>query len=125
MSGRKDDAAKLRYDLMPYAALEDEVAVLTFGAAKYAANNWQQVPDGINRYFAAAMRHLIAYRQGEKLDKESGFSHLSHARCCIAFIYWLEKQQEANLSHAMEFDNGWCDWDDSELCHGFSSDTCA
>lgn len=125
MSGRKDDAAKLRYDLMPWEALEEEVAVLTFGAAKYTANNWQQLPDGINRYFAAAMRHLIAYRLGKKLDKESGLSHLSHARCCIAFIYWLEKQQEANLSHAMEFDDGCFDWDDSELCHGFSSDTCA
>jgi len=88
--GRKDDQEKLRWDLLPYAALGKIVGVLTFGASKYAPNNWQRVPEGKDRYFAAAMRHLVAWREGESTDLESGHHHLAHAGCCILFMLWLE-----------------------------------
>ena len=84
--GTKYDGAKLRYDLLPMGPLDQVVKVLTYGALKYAPDNWQQVPDAKNRYYAAAMRHLSAWKQGEANDSESDVSHLAHAACCMLFL---------------------------------------
>ena len=91
-TGRKFDAGKLDYTLVPWGGLEEIVKVLEFGARKYARDNWQQVEGGMQRYQAAAFRHLIAYNQGEKVDAETGLSHLAHAGCCLLFLLSLEKQ---------------------------------
>jgi hypothetical protein len=93
-TGRKDDLGKTRYDLVPPLALEEFAKVLTFGAEKYAADNWRSVPGAADRYFAAAQRHIWAYKRGEKLDNESGLAHLAHAICCLVFL--LEVDLEGN-----------------------------
>ncbi len=90
--GRKDDLGKLRYGLIPPLALKELARVLTFGSLKYADNNWRKVENGESRYFDACMRHLWAWKEGEKNDEESGLPHLSHALCCISFI--LDKEME-------------------------------
>lgn len=87
--GLKFDKDKPRYDLVPLEALESMVNVLTFGAQKYAPENWRHVELAQDRYFAATLRHLIAVRKGEVLDKESGLPHLAHAMCCVAFMLEL------------------------------------
>ena len=51
--GRKDDAEKPRWDLLPWGPVGEVVAVLTFGARKYAPDNWKHVPAARERYFAA------------------------------------------------------------------------
>lgn len=90
--GRKFDAGKVDYTLVPWDGLEEIVKVLEFGARKYARDNWQHVEGGMQRYQAAAFRHLIAYNQGEKADPETGLSHLAHAGCCLLFLLSLEKR---------------------------------
>lgn len=84
----KFDGDKLRYDLIPPSALEGLAAVLTFGARKYKPNNWKNCEEP-ERYLAAAMRHMEAFRRGEELDKDSGLPHLSHALTNIAFMLEL------------------------------------
>ena len=84
--GIKHDTGKLRWDLLPMSAIEKIVAVLSFGAAKYGANNWQALDDFESRYFAALERHLVAWRRGERIDSESGLPHLAHAGCCLVFL---------------------------------------
>lgn len=84
--GVKFDSEKPRWDLLPINVTEEVVKVLTYGAKKYSPDNWKKVADLDNRYYAAAMRHLCAYRQGEETDPESGFSHLAHAICCLMFM---------------------------------------
>ena len=37
------------------------------------------------------MRHLEAWRAGEKVDKDSKLSHLSHALTNVAFLIEFEK----------------------------------
>lgn len=91
--GVKGDAGKLRYELLPPQAIEKVVKILTFGAEKYAPDNWKHVPEWKARYTAALMRHLEAYRKGELVDSESGESHLAHLLCCGIFL--LEKELEA------------------------------
>lgn len=84
--GMKDDQDKPRWDLLPYEGLSEVVDVLTYGAAKYAPDNWRHVKNPRRRYFAAAMRHLVAWWRGEQTDPETGKSHLAHAACCILFL---------------------------------------
>ena len=88
--GRKFDGDKLRYSLLPWIAIKEVVKVLEFGAQKYDVDNWQLVPNGKDRYWDAAIRHLTAYKEGEKLDPESNLHHLAHAGCCVLFTLWLE-----------------------------------
>lgn len=85
--GRKFDGSKLEYGLLPPLALEETVRVLTFGAQKYARNNWQKVPDSKRRYFDALERHVWAWKKGEQNDPESGIHHLAHAMCCLMFLF--------------------------------------
>lgn len=85
-SGVKHDSEKLRLDLLPWDALEPVARVLQFGAKKYDDDNWRKVPDQRRRYFAAALRHLSAWKRGEKIDPESGLPHLAHAACCVLFL---------------------------------------
>jgi len=92
-TGMKFDEDKLRYDLMPPHALEGVVRILTFGAAKYAPNNWQKVEK--ERYVAAAMRHLEAYRKGEMMDEETGQPHMYHAMCCLTFISEIDRMKSS------------------------------
>lgn len=90
IEGQKFDSQKTDWTLVPFSSLESIVKVLEFGAKKYARDNWQKVPDAERRYSAAALRHLIAREQGERLDPESGLPHLAHAGCCILFALWFE-----------------------------------
>lgn len=89
-NGRKDDGGKTRWSLVPWKQLEDVVQVLGFGADKYGEGNWREVPDMEPRYFSAAMRHMLAWRDGELSDRESGFPHLAHAICCLIFLMWKD-----------------------------------
>lgn len=92
--GMKFDDGKSRWDLLPLNIIEDVVKVLMIGAAKYEDYNWQDVVQedmGEQRYFAAAMRHITAWRSGEIIDEESGCHHLSHAMCCFIFLMWNDK----------------------------------
>lgn len=90
--GQKFDSGKARCDLLPPLAVLDIAKVLTFGALKYAPNNWKKVENAKERYIAAALRHQLAYMSGEIYDQESGLPHLAHASCCLMFILELEHE---------------------------------
>lgn len=90
VAGVKHDGNKWRFSLLPWKALSQVVAVLEFGAIKYAPDNWQKVDNHRERYFNASQRHIMAWWQGEKNDSESGLHHLAHACCCILFLLHME-----------------------------------
>ena len=92
--GMKFDIGKVRFDLL-LPEFEEEVAkVLTMGAEKYEANNWQKVDDAKDRYYAALRRHLNAWRKGEKIDEESGLSHLAHVACNAMFLMYFDGEEK-------------------------------
>lgn len=88
--GTKLDSDKLRWSLLPSGTIAQVIAVLEYGAKKYAVRNWIDVPDAKTRYYDAAMRHLDAWRGGELNDSESGLPHLAHAACCLLFLLWFD-----------------------------------
>ncbi len=96
--GRKHDTGKVQFELYPVSAYEGCAKVLTFGANKYAPNEWKKVPNALNRYYGALIRHLNAQKlhldnggEGLALDDESGLPHLDHAQCCLVFLRELTK----------------------------------
>tara|TARA_R110001592_G_scaffold105781_1_gene297436 strand:- start:18 stop:329 length:312 start_codon:yes stop_codon:yes gene_type:complete len=89
----KFDGGKTRYDLVPPKVIQGIAEVLTFGANKYGPYNWKSVDDP-ERYVGALYRHLEAYRRGEIIDPESGFTHLAHASTNLAFL--IELNHESN-----------------------------
>lgn len=84
--GVKYDAGKDPWHLLPWDEVTTVVRVLAFGAAKYGADNWKHVDNARDRYFSAALRHLVSWRQGEVVDPESGQPHLAHAVACMLFL---------------------------------------
>jgi hypothetical protein len=82
----KHDSDKPRYDLLPPVAIDLMAQVMTFGAKKYKPEGWRTVPDAVQRYQAALLRHSFAMLRGEVLDPESGLPHAAHAMCCAAFL---------------------------------------
>ena len=94
--GIKLDSGKLRYDLLPFKSLQEVVKVLGYGATKYGDGNWRQLDKLDQRFFAASMRHLMAYALEEDVDPESGLPHLAHAICSLMFML------ETNVEKAEE-----------------------
>ena len=89
--GIKHDGDKLRWDLLPYAALSDVAAVFNLGAEKYTAWNWMGgMP--YSRVFNSAQRHLLAFWSGEDNDPESGEPHIAHAAANLLFLLTYAKQ---------------------------------
>lgn len=90
-SANKNDAGKLRFDLVPTTATIGDAEVFTFGAKVYGERNWEK---GIkySRLYAATLRHLYAWWGGADIDPESGIHHLAHARVNLAMILDLPKQ---------------------------------
>ena len=89
----KFDNNKPRMDLIEPEFLEGLAKVLTHGASKYAPDSWKtEVSEPERRYYAAALRHLAAWKKGEKTDPESGLSHIHHAACNLMFLGYFDKQ---------------------------------
>jgi len=79
--GAKLDLGKLRPGLVLgdfSNALTEVVRVGTFGAEKYSDHGWLEVPNGIERYSDAEMRHLLKRQQGELVDPDSLLLHDAH-----------------------------------------------
>ena len=81
-AGAKLDAGKRRDGLVLLGfsrALAAVSAVGTYGANKYTDNGWMSVPNGVNRYTDALLRHILSEASGELTDKDTGLLHAAHA----------------------------------------------
>lgn len=98
--GIKDDAKKPMWALLPFTAVDQVVQVLTFGANKYAPNNWRLVENYKVRYISAAYRHLYSWCTGNTYDEETGLHHLAHAVVSLLFI--IEKELDETKTEELE-----------------------
>lgn len=92
----KHDTGKRRLSLIEPLFIQTLGDVITFGAEKYAPNNWRLCED-TSRYKDALLRHIFAYLSGEFTDPETGIEHLAHAACNLMFLQYfdnLNQQQE-------------------------------
>lgn len=78
--------AKLPMDLVPPALLRHTAEAFANGAKKYGPYNWREAKISSSVYYAAALRHLTDWWDGEDLAPDSGVHHLGHAAACLALI---------------------------------------
>lgn len=86
----KLDQGKTQLGLLPPGPLREIARVLEYGASKYSPNKWREGCD-YSRLYAAALRHLFAWYEGETDDPETGVSHLAHAACNMLFLMEFRK----------------------------------
>lgn len=53
------------------------------GARKYGAHNYRIAGVRASVYYDAAMRHLMAFWEGQDIDPDSGLSHVTKAMSCL------------------------------------------
>lgn len=83
----KFDKGKPSMDLLPPKALKGIAEVFGYGAKKYEDFNYKQGKGLLwSRVYAACLRHLNDWNDGEDLDPESGKPHLYHAGCCVMML---------------------------------------
>lgn len=117
----KADYGKEQLTLVPRRIIHDICAIRMYGNEKYpdgGPDNWKKVAR--ERYRDAAYRHFLAYLddpQGK--DKESGFPHLWHLACNIAFLCEFEdecvqpeEKDGLHCKHCLYFDED----EDGEHC---------
>ena len=96
----KQDRGKVPMDLLDPQALEEMAKVLQHGAKKYSPHMWR---DGVqySRLYAAALRHMFAWADGEKYDPESQHQHLAHAAVNLMFLINFQCQSDGgkDMSH--------------------------
>lgn len=91
----KLDRGKPNMALLPGHIMADVAAVLTDGAARpeYGADNWRQGLK-MRRLLSAAMRHIMAFSDGQDYDPKSPFKprcHLANAICMCIFALEMWK----------------------------------
>lgn len=87
--GMKFDAGKPRWSLLLgglIKGLRGVLSILEFGAIKYEADSWKQVPP--KKYEEALMRHLAEINEHglQHIDYESGKLSIFHLACDALFL---------------------------------------
>lgn len=97
----KYDDDKCRLDLVEPSLIEAVGWIRTFGIKKYPeVYGYKKLEPW--RIMGALLRHINAYRSGEKVDAESGYSHLWHAACNLMFLIELERESKNDEDTSMK-----------------------
>jgi hypothetical protein len=97
--GAKTDAGKAQCSLllMFSTALSAIAEVGTHGARKYTRGGWQSVPDGVNRYTDAMLRHLFAEMK-EDYDQQLPVLHAAQvAWNALARLELMLREREKDV----------------------------
>ncbi len=93
----KFDAGKPRFDLIPVVPLRELAKLYGQGARKYGERNWEKGMS-FSRCYAALLRHLTAFWEGELVDEETGVHHTT------AVAFWAFALREY-CAHATGIDD--------------------
>jgi len=98
-----DDNPKTRFgvtkpamSVVPPDALVHLARAMQNGAAKYGAFNWRERNVSSTIYYDAALRHLMAWFDGEEEAPDSGVHHLGHVMACCAIL--LDARENGGLN---------------------------
>lgn len=71
---------------IPPTALLHLGAAMENGEGKYGLFNWRETPVSATIYYDAALRHFMAWWDGEDVAEDSGVHHLAHVMACCAIL---------------------------------------
>lgn len=76
------------------------------GAVKYGRHNYRDAGVRASVYYDATMRHLMAWWEGENIDRESGLSHITKAIASLVVLrdaMMQEKVEDDRPPESVEF----------------------
>ena len=77
---------KVPMSTVPSGVLMELGLAMLEGARKYGRHNYRAIGVRSSVYYDAAMRHLMAWWEGEELDPDGGISHLTKAIATLVVI---------------------------------------
>jgi len=86
--GDRYNEGKPMMSLVPPIAMTEVAKVLTYGAQKYAKNNWLKGRPHME-FIDSMERHVAEWKKCIDIDPESGLHHISHAACNLMMLLEL------------------------------------
>jgi hypothetical protein len=77
---------KVGLHVLPCGVLMELALAMTEGGLKYGAHNYRAMGVRASVYYDAAMRHLMAWWEGQDIDPDSGVSHVIKAMACLLVV---------------------------------------
>ena len=101
--GLRFNTGKNMLELLPAEWVWGLGMVMTRGAYKYIARNWERGMKW-SYPFGCALRHMFKFMCGERYDKETGCHHMFMAawNCCALASYDIRKVGENDLASVGE-----------------------
>lgn len=78
--------AKVPFSTIPSQVIAEVGLAMMEGALKYGRHNYRTAGVRTSVYHDAALRHLLAFWEGQNDDPDSGLSHLVKAIACCVVI---------------------------------------
>lgn len=78
--------AKVPISCVPTQVIQEIGIGMMEGGLKYGRHNYRVAGCRSSVYYDAAMRHLMAWWEGQDLDPDSGLSHVSKAMASLAVL---------------------------------------
>ena len=93
MEALRHNTGKPKLSMVALDCLEDCARVLEYGATKYEKNNWRQgFP--VSGLLDSLLRHISELQKGNKVDDESGLSHIGHIQANAMFLGNYRNEEE-------------------------------
>lgn len=77
---------KVPMHVVPCGPLLEVALAFMEGGRKYGTHNYREVGVRASTYYNAALRHLMAWWEGEDIDSGSGVHHVSKAIACLFVV---------------------------------------
>lgn len=77
------------------------------GDRKYGGHNYRVAGVLVSVYFDAAMRHLMAYWEGEDIDPDSGLPHIVKVLSCMSVLVDAYYTGNINDDRPPKLEDGW------------------
>jgi len=98
---------KVPFTTIPAPVLGELGVAMLEGAIKYRRHNYRIAGVRTSVYIDAALRHLLAYWEGEDLDPDSGISHIIKAMACCAVLRDAQLQDKCVDDRPPKSKDGW------------------
>jgi len=96
----KHDEGKTNYTLLYMPMLDGIAKVREYGNKKYAPDSWKDVPNAVERYINALMRHCVKVLEegiDAPSDDDPSFTHLDQVLCNAMFLTYFRDRCKKEL----------------------------
>lgn len=77
---------KVPFHVIPSKPLLEVGLAMMEGGRKYGSHNYREIGVSMSTYYNAAMRHLVAWWEGEDIDPDSGVHHVVKAMASLFVV---------------------------------------